>query len=313
MKRLTLTGLILCSLSLSAQLSLAGNQTINLSQNQTAANQSQQKSWLGVWIDSVPAAVGTHLPGQLKQNQGVMVKKISKISPAFKAGLKKYDIIARFNDQEIYSKEQLTSLVRATPLNTRVTLGVIQQGHWVDVDVVLTPAPAHTAQRKRAPQPGTPFARHPFPPSFQQMLPDWDDPFFNTPPFDPNMGFGPNNMMPPSQFQQQTQQNSWSRFESIQIESKGNDQHRAVVKHKDQDGNTKEYVFEGNRKEIQDQIVNLKDMDEQTKQSLMQALDMNNQFPGQFLGRSPFQVPDWFNHPGFNHPGFRNNPYFPGY
>ncbi len=55
-------------------------------------------AWLGVQLAPVPAAVAS----QLKlDNAGVMVRNIFKDSPADKAGLERYDVIVRVDDQKV--------------------------------------------------------------------------------------------------------------------------------------------------------------------------------------------------------------------
>ena len=67
---------------------------------------------------------------------------------------------------------------------------------------------------------------------------------------------------------------------------------RAVVKYDDGKGNKKEFVFEGDGNEIRKQIIAQDDMDEDKKQSLLHALDLN-QAPSNNFNQS-FPMPDWF-------------------
>jgi len=94
----------------------------------------------------------------------------------------------------------------------------------------------------------------------------------------------------------QGKQNSWSQFESIQIESKGNNKHRAEIKYKDSDDNSQAFVFEGELNEIKQQIVANKEMDEVKKQQLLQALNMNN-IPSFPFRPNHHRMPGWFNTP----------------
>lgn len=264
-------------------------------------NEPTQKlnfAWLGIWIDDVPISLGKHLSSLLKDNQGVLVRKISPDSPAAKAGINEFDIITKFNNQEIFTGEQLTRLVRSTQIKTTVKLTLIRQGQLTTQDVILEASPKQSSIRHR---PGIPHGHFsPFRPYHRpdmNTIPPWTKPFFHQRP-------DLNPPMPPQNFQQ----NSWSEFESIQIESTGDGKHRAKIKHKDRDGNTKEFVFEGNREEIREQILKLEEMDERTRQNLLQALDMNNTIP---IPRNSFaphhrMMPDWLKQPFATPPGFYN-------
>lgn len=260
-------------------------------------SQAVKPAWLGIWIDDVPATLGKHLSSYLKQHQGVLIKDVSADSPAAKAGLQEFDIIAKMNDQEIFTREQLTRLIRSIPGQTTIKLTLIRQGKLITQDVILEDAPEQSLHQPKG------SSNHPFPhghfapfssPHKQSMPSPWSSPFFH-------QGPGQFKPMPPSG----SQQSSWSEFESIQIESTGDNKHRAKVKHKDSDGNTREFVFEGTREEIKEQIVKLDDMDKKTKQSLLQALDMNTRMPFPPFGQHHRMPPDWFNQPfpmpqGFN-------------
>jgi len=72
------------------------------------------------------------------------------------------------------------------------------------------------------------------------------------------------------------QVNHLFQFESIQIKSLGNNKHSAEIKYKDSGGNNKEFIFEGKLQEIQSQIMSQENMEENKKQQLLQALNLNS-------------------------------------
>ena len=302
MKKLAILVSLLIPLGLSSQAALAEIKAADPSLTKPQL-QEPGPAWLGVWIEDVPVALGKHLSAHLKENQGVLVKKVTQNSPASRAGLQDFDIISHFNDQEIFTREQLTRLVRSSQADTSVKLSLIRNGKLLKQDVVLETAPQEqtTFHRKPIPHPHGPFSQfgqHPFfneNPRFDHHpnMPSWGKPFFN-----PFPDFKP--PVPPSA----PLQDSWSEFESIQIESTGNNKHRATIKHKDSEGNTREFVYEGSREEIRDQILKQEEMDDRTRQNLLQALDMNNPMaPGSFV--PPHRMrPDWFNRPFSAPPGF---------
>ncbi|MCW8930277.1 MAG: PDZ domain-containing protein [Gammaproteobacteria bacterium] len=277
--------------------------------NSANSTKNQTDSWLGVWIENIPVSLGHHLLPLLKKDQGIIIKKISPNSPAAKAGLQPYDIIANFNDQAIFSRDQLIQLIKTTQPGNRVKLSLIRQGKLMTQDVMLEALPRknqqslNTHSHQNLPQ-------TPFPGRFNHNF--MNDPFFNS-----NFGrdFNQRFNQEMSQLRQQMEhlqqqmnqhnsQSNWSQFESVQIESLGNNKHRAEVKYKDSEGNEKNFKFEGNLDEMQQQIMNQTDMNDEKKRSLLNALDMNTRYSQPFNPNNPgwynqpFPRPNWFqSHP----------------
>ncbi len=307
MKKYLINSLILSLTVFSSQSVLSDVKVVNKqthpTQSQTAAQPQNRPSWLGIWIEDVPMSLVRHIAPLLKDNQGLIIRKVSPNSPAQTAGLQVYDVITSFNDQEIYSQKQLTALVRGTTPGTKIKLGIIHQGKPATKEVLLKASPK-PAQAYHKPHhgpwpPAFPFSqpgRHPHSHGSMGMLPPpgWlNDPFFQH-------GFKhpfPAQNIPDQQGLPSTgQSQSWSKsqFESIEIEATGDDKIRAAVKYEDSNGDKKEFVFEGSQNEIRKQIMAQKDMAESRKQRLLQALDMNNTTPA-IPDAAPFMMPDWFN------------------
>jgi serine protease Do len=64
----------------------------------------------------------------LKEVRGTEVTSVTEQSPAAKAGVKQGDVILEFNGQPIEGGEQLSRLVRETPIGRQVRLGVWRNG-----------------------------------------------------------------------------------------------------------------------------------------------------------------------------------------
>jgi serine protease Do len=64
----------------------------------------------------------------LKEVRGTEVTSVADESPAAKAGLKPGDVILEFNGQPIEGGEQLSRMVRETPIGRQVRLGVWRNG-----------------------------------------------------------------------------------------------------------------------------------------------------------------------------------------
>src|SRR6266542_2079488 len=82
------------------------------SQNETAPAE-EKGTYLGVLFCPIPDALLDHLP-QLPREGGVLVTHVLPRSPADKAGLRRHDILLRYDDQKIRSGDHLARLIRAS-------------------------------------------------------------------------------------------------------------------------------------------------------------------------------------------------------
>jgi serine protease Do len=62
---------------------------------------------------------------------------VEKDSPALKAGLKRGDVIVKFNGRAVHEQHDLPEQVAETPINKKVEVEVIRGGKHVTVDVVV--------------------------------------------------------------------------------------------------------------------------------------------------------------------------------
>lgn len=314
MKKIILFGLVLSIVSISGQFAIAENKSVT---PDTTKEVTQKKpSWLGVWIEKLPVSLNKHLSSMLKENQGLIIRKVSPDSPAEKAGLLRYDIIVKINNKDIFTKKQLVEIINNTPPGTNVKLDIIRQGKLLSQEVTLDVIPRQilSSNSTYTPKPGhhQGMRMHPYSPQWM------NDPFFNRN-FDQdfikkqfdrmqqqlNQLQQQQKNLQQNQHQQLKQQSSWSEFESIQLETTGKDTLRAEVKYEDSSGNKREFIFEGNSTEVREQIKTHKEMEDDKKQSLLQALDMNNApllpfSPYGFMGpnnyNQPPPMPGWFRH-----------------
>jgi S1-C subfamily serine protease len=100
---------------------------VNRSGNQHAATpqQADEPTFFGVVIDPVHPihpALAAQFQDLLDKNQGLVVERVAHDSPAAKAGIKQYDILASFADQKLFSTEQLLHLVHAETPGAKVVL-----------------------------------------------------------------------------------------------------------------------------------------------------------------------------------------------
>ena len=83
-------------------------------------------SYLGLGIQEITSDRAKTL--NLKEEAGVEITKVTPGSPADKAGLKSGDVILFYNDTKVDGIEQMSRLVRETPVGREVKLDVIRNG-----------------------------------------------------------------------------------------------------------------------------------------------------------------------------------------
>ena len=76
---------------------------------------AQQAGWLGISLED-------------QKDTGPIVRTVEPNSPAAKAGIKEGDIIVHFNNENILGVQQLTRLIRETPIGRTVEMKVRRDG-----------------------------------------------------------------------------------------------------------------------------------------------------------------------------------------
>ena len=275
MKKLLVTSLVLATLSVAVQNTLADTSNGNTKGN-TATQNAMKKTWLGVSLAPVPKALTQQLGDLIPKNQGVMIQSVSPNSPASKAGLQAYDVLLSFNDQQLYSAQQLAGLVSSSIANSNVKLSVVRHGKKQDISVKLD---THTIIK----QPRVPMMRHPF---FGFNRQPFGRPFMQPQPF-----FQPSYPQQPAlPLGKQGKVNIMQQFESISIKQTGDGTVHAEVSFEN-NGDKKEFTFDGKYDEVRKQIQETKDLPEDKKNSLLNALQNkpNKLMPDNFF--KDFQIP----------------------
>jgi serine protease Do len=91
--------------------------------------------FLGVDLAEVTGEVAGRL--KLREERGALVTGVSADTAASKAGLRKDDVIVKWNGEAIESAGELWRHIRETPAGRMVKLGVLRDGREIDVDVTL--------------------------------------------------------------------------------------------------------------------------------------------------------------------------------
>ncbi|MBN2467003.1 MAG: DegQ family serine endoprotease [Deltaproteobacteria bacterium] len=97
------------------------------------------RGWLGVMVQKVTPELGESFG--LKEGKGALVGKVEEDSPADKAGIKKGDIIIKFNGKDIVEMNELPRLVAATPIGEEVKALIFREGKEKSVSVVVGEMP----------------------------------------------------------------------------------------------------------------------------------------------------------------------------
>lgn len=84
------------------------------------------RGWLGVSVQPMTEELADSF--DLKEAKGALVAEVTADSPAGRAGVKRGDIIVRYDGSEVNETKDLPRLVAATPVNKTVTLGIVRDG-----------------------------------------------------------------------------------------------------------------------------------------------------------------------------------------
>jgi hypothetical protein len=96
----------------------------------------ENATYLGVEVSPMDAALRTQLKFG-KDNVGLVVDSIDPDGPAAKAGLQRYDIVTKLNDQLLVNPAQLQSLIRRQKSGDEVQLTLVRQGETKTVAAKL--------------------------------------------------------------------------------------------------------------------------------------------------------------------------------
>jgi serine protease Do len=94
-----------------------------------------RRGWLGVQIQNVDESIAETLG--LGKARGALVAGVDDRGPAKPAGIKKGDVIVKFNGDEVKESRDLPRMVAATPVGKLVEVIVIRDGKETPVNVTL--------------------------------------------------------------------------------------------------------------------------------------------------------------------------------
>lgn len=220
-----------------------------------------RQAHLGIGVEPLPSVLTSHLPEVIGKGRGVLVSDVSKDSPAAKAGLQKNDVLIRYDDQDLYSPEQLVKRVRNDEIGKEIELEYVRAGKLNTVKVALAEKPIQTAVKSNWPG----------------LTKRFDVPLI---PYKPDFLTEDQDLL--------DEGTEWTRFESMRV-MKGNDgKYNAEVKYKDEDGRSIAREYAGTRQEVRDAIESDEELPQTQKDQLLRSLDDRGE------GILPdFNFPNW--------------------
>ena len=113
-----------------------GPVTVAVATASTAGPAVEKKEpYLGVVTEPLSPQLRAQLG--IPEGMGLSVEAVAKGGPAEKAGLQKYDVLKKFNDQLLTSSDHLATLVKAAGKGTKVSLTLVRKGAEQVVDVTI--------------------------------------------------------------------------------------------------------------------------------------------------------------------------------
>ena len=245
MRRRALMILTLVALFVAASTSAIRAADKNISENKTGApitEASPQKTqaYLGLAIEPLHRSLISHLLDLLGDGRGVLVSEVAADSPAEQAGVKQDDILVSYDDQKLYSPEQLVKLVQNDKPGREVTLEVIHAGKSEKMTVTLGERPFSVAAEEPSPS-----ARR--------------------------RSFSGRGLRPPTPEERDAR---WATFDAMTLSRIDDDHFKAEIRFRDDEGQLETHTFQGTRAELRKDIESEKHLPASEHNHLLRALDM---------------------------------------
>lgn len=108
--------------------------------NTLIAGKAILRPWLGISMVALNPDLAKHV-GLPPATEGVVVAQVMQNSPAYKAGLMQGDVIQKVDGKPVTKAEAVQEAVRAKPLNSRFAMGILRNGHPVEVGLISEQLP----------------------------------------------------------------------------------------------------------------------------------------------------------------------------
>jgi serine protease Do len=104
-----------------------------------AATVSADSPYLGIGVQDIDSQRAAAL--KLKDVRGAEVTTVNENGPAAKAGIKDGDVVLEYNGEPVEGKDQLSRMVRETPVGRQVKVGLWRNGAIETVTVTIEARP----------------------------------------------------------------------------------------------------------------------------------------------------------------------------
>lgn len=105
-------------------------------------------TYLGVSLAAVPDVVRRHVA--IPQEMGLLVETVDSGSPAQAAGVARYDVLVKIDEQYLVNPEQFSVLIRTYKPEAEVRLSAIQQNEPVELKARLARREVASAEQRKA-------------------------------------------------------------------------------------------------------------------------------------------------------------------
>jgi serine protease Do len=110
------------------------------------------RGWLGVYIEQVPPDLA--IKDKLPDPHGAMVAEVIDKGPAAIAGIRRGDVIVRFDRRPLAESQELPLIVGEVPIGRTVTITIVRNGVVKELPITVTPSrEEQVASAEDAPDP----------------------------------------------------------------------------------------------------------------------------------------------------------------
>ena len=107
--------------------------------NQLKENGKVVRGWLGVYVQKITPEIASSF--DLEEDEGALVSDVEPGSPADQAGIKRGDVIVKFDGKNVEDITDLTTSTAVAPPGSEATLTIIEEGKTKEVTVKLGEVP----------------------------------------------------------------------------------------------------------------------------------------------------------------------------
>lgn len=104
------------------------------------------RGWIGVTIQELTPELSKRFG--LRKTRGALVSDVTKNSPASRAGIRRGDIITKFNGKEVKDVSSLRNMVAQSKTGSQISLRVFRSGKEFPVKVIIVELPKEVAEVK---------------------------------------------------------------------------------------------------------------------------------------------------------------------